>query len=298
MNLKLQITCLVISTTAALVLTGCAHKRNPWKEVTQPVPGPSEAIGGYSKGCLKGAISLPSDGPGFHVMRISRRRFYGHQDLIKFLYSLSTQVEKKKLGTLLLGDLSQPRGGPTLSGHVSHQSGLDVDIWFYQPKTKQEIALLDARENLQAPSMLTADSESIDTTRWTKAHEKILELTAKFPEVERIFVNPVIKRHLCSLPWPKKPAKDGTSPKAWLQKIRPWWGHQDHFHVRLKCAATDLRCQTQEAVEEGDGCGEKLETEWFSAEAREVARKMREESKGSPEMPELPEACEELISPN
>ena len=31
---------------------------------------------------------------------------------------------------LLIGDMSQPRGGPMLNGHSSHQIGLDVDIWF------------------------------------------------------------------------------------------------------------------------------------------------------------------------
>ena len=30
---------------------------------------------------------------------------------------------------ILVGDMSQPRGGPMLTGHASHQVGLDADIW-------------------------------------------------------------------------------------------------------------------------------------------------------------------------
>ena len=29
----------------------------------------------------------------------------------------------------LVGDISQPRGGPMFTGHASHQIGLDADVW-------------------------------------------------------------------------------------------------------------------------------------------------------------------------
>lgn len=265
---------------------GCAHRKNPWKEVFLPFPSSGESVGSYSKGCLKGAISLPSDAKGFHVMRISRRRFYGHPSLVEFLYKLGVDTNKKHLGPLLLGDLSQPRGGPTLSGHVSHQSGLDVDIWFYQPKLASEVALLDARENLQAPSMLTPDGQAIDTNKWDKRHAATLKLAASAEAVERIFVNPVIKKELCLTQKGKR---------EWLRKIRPWWGHDDHFHVRLKCPENNPLCQAQEATPEGEGCGPELEEEWFSVEAKEKAKKLKEQAPEPGTMPDLPEACKELI---
>src|SRR6516165_2279694 len=51
-------------------------------------------------------------------------------ELIYFLEGLGTKVANA--GTwrgLLVGDISQPRGGPMITGHDSHQVGLDADIW-------------------------------------------------------------------------------------------------------------------------------------------------------------------------
>src|SRR5579862_1298951 len=37
-------------------------------------PGPAQAIGTYTKGCLAGGVALPADGPNWQVMRPSRNR--------------------------------------------------------------------------------------------------------------------------------------------------------------------------------------------------------------------------------
>src|SRR2546423_13580716 len=116
-----------------IALEACTSPpKNPWKEIARPSEGPPESIGNYNNGCLKGAVSLYPDGPGYQVMRISRRRFYGHPALIQMIENLALEVRKKKLGAILVGDLSQPRGGLNVGGHASHQNGLDVDIWFSQ----------------------------------------------------------------------------------------------------------------------------------------------------------------------
>ena len=47
------------------------------------------------------------------------------------MQALADAATKQGLGVLSIGDLGQARGGPAPSGHVSHQSGLDVDIWFW-----------------------------------------------------------------------------------------------------------------------------------------------------------------------
>jgi penicillin-insensitive murein endopeptidase len=91
-----------------------------------PVGGAGQVVGGTSNGCLLGAARLPASGPGFEVLHLGRHRYYGHPDLVAFVRRLGLQARRKKLGPLLIGDLSQPRGGPTPSGHRSHQSGLDV----------------------------------------------------------------------------------------------------------------------------------------------------------------------------
>lgn len=269
---------------AMLILTGCSsgQVRNPWSESTAPVPQPPEVIGAYDAGCLAGGISPSPDGEGYSMMRLSRRRYYGHSSLVTFIEELGRQVKKKNLGTLLVGDLAQPRGGPAPGGHASHQSGLDVDIWYSQPLGSK--LSLDERESLSAGSVLDADKLDIDLAKWKPRNAAILQLAAEAPEVERVFVTPAVKRELCVK----------SQGAAWLAKIRPWWGHDDHFHVRLRCPSDSKLCRPQLAVPGGDGCDSTLNW-WFSEEARETAKKLESKPPGPPKMPVLPEECMKLI---
>jgi penicillin-insensitive murein DD-endopeptidase len=235
-----------------------------WSKVLKPTTGVIvESIGRYTSGCLRGGVTLPQNGKGYQVMRLSRKRFFGHPDLINFIESLGHFTYNQKLGSLLIGDLGMARGGPTLSGHRSHQTGLDVDIWYLLAKEAEKRTLSSSeRENWSANSVLTASSNGVNPVQWSTANEQILEAAARSPEVDRIFVNAYVKQVLCN----RKNNRD------WLQKIRPWYAHADHFHVRLKCPAGNLNCEKQEPVPLGDGCGADLAW-WFSAEARMPSKK-------------------------
>jgi penicillin-insensitive murein endopeptidase len=97
---------------------------------TTPLPGPARSIGSYADGCLEGATALPISGPAWQVIRVSRDRYWGNPSLVAFIDRLAEKAKKVGWNGLLIGDMSQPRGGPMLTGHSSHQIGLDVDIWF------------------------------------------------------------------------------------------------------------------------------------------------------------------------
>lgn len=273
---------------ALSVFSGCAISRpadNAWSRVTAPAmtDGAAQSIGTYNAGCLRGAMALPRDGIGYQTMRLSRGRVYGHPDLIHFIEKLGQTSAAEHWGVLLIGDLGQPRGGPTLTGHRSHQTGLDVDIWYLLSQEAAARSLsLDERETWGAPSVLAVKSDAVDASRWSPASEKILEAAARMPEVERIFVNAGVKRQLCA----------SSATRDWLRKIRPWWGHDDHFHVRLKCPAGDSQCQGQEPIPAGDGCDASLDW-WFSAEAREqlASGKARKPAAALA----LPEQCQAVL---
>ena len=95
-----------------------------------PSPLAARAIGFYAKGCLAGGKAIPVDGPTWQVMRLSRNRNWGHPRLISLVERLAVDVKAHDgWNGLLVGDISQPRGGPMLTGHASHQIGLDADIW-------------------------------------------------------------------------------------------------------------------------------------------------------------------------
>lgn len=240
----------------------------------------AQSIGSYTAGCLSGAVSLSPNGTGYQLMRPTRGRSYGHPDLIRFIESLAQTAHLQNWGTLLIGDLGQPRGGPTLSGHRSHQTGLDVDIWYLlsQQAATRSLAFIE-RETWSSPSVLAAKSDAIDNNQWSPAHEKILETAARRPDVDRIFVNPSVKRLLCT----RKSAHD------WLRKIRPWRGHDDHFHVRLKCPLNNKNCSGQEPLPESDGCDASLAW-WFSEEAKTPTSKPQK-----PEPLVLPALCDVVL---
>ncbi|MGR8997741.1 MAG: penicillin-insensitive murein endopeptidase [Gammaproteobacteria bacterium] len=253
-----------------------------WSMVTQPAKSAdgAQSIGTYNAGCLIGAVTVPANGTGYQMMRLSRKRSYGHPDLKRFIEKLGQTVTAQHLGVLLIGDLGQPRGGPTLSGHRSHQTGLDADIWFLlSPQAASRTLAFNERETWSAPSVLAGKSDALNYTQWSPANEKILEAAARQPEVDRIFVNPSIKRELCK----HKTTHD------WLRKIRPWWKHDDHFHVRLKCPKNNKDCQGQAPLPQGDGCDASLAW-WFSEEAKHPKIPSK-----PPKPPVLPILCDSVL---
>jgi penicillin-insensitive murein endopeptidase len=218
---------------------------------TAPAPLVARSIGAYSRGCLAGAVALPVNGPTWQVMRLSRNRNWGRVELVDFLERLAGLAPAVGWNGLLVGDLSQPRGGPMKTGHASHQIGLDADIWLTQMPARELSS--SERETMSATSMLAADGKTVDPQIWSERHGAIIETAARMPEVARIFVNPAIKVALCEAA--------GTD-RSWLRVVRPWWGHDAHFHVRLRCPPGDGTCRDQEPPPRGDGCGDELAS-WF-----------------------------------
>jgi penicillin-insensitive murein endopeptidase len=223
--------------------------------VKTPAPMAARAIGFYAKGCLAGAKALPVDGPAWQAMRLSRNRNWGHPNLVALVEKLANETKKNDgWPGLLVGDLSQPRGGPMVSSHASHQVGLDADIWFLampdRRLTERE------REDLAAPSMVAEDGVTVDPKMWTEGHAKVVKRAASYASVERIFVHPAIKKALCD-------AHGKDENRAWLHKIRAYWGHHDHFHVRIACPDGSTGCESQPPLPADDGCGKEL-TNWLA----------------------------------
>jgi penicillin-insensitive murein DD-endopeptidase len=248
-------------------------------EVT-PAAGPPEAIGGYERGCLEGAVALPADGPSWQVMRPSRNRAWGHPALIALLERVAQALPSAaNWPGLLVGDIAQPRGGPMLTGHGSHQIGLDADIWLTPMPSRRLSA--GERDEMSATDVVAADGNEVGEA-WAPEHRRLLEAFALLPAVARIFVNPAIKRELCH---------EAGSDRAWLAKIRPWWGHNEHFHVRLSCPTGQAECRPQVPPPAGDGCGKELSW-WFTAEARHPPK-----ASAKPLLlADLPSACSKLVA--
>jgi penicillin-insensitive murein DD-endopeptidase len=217
-------------------------------EVT-PANLAARAIGNYSRGCLSGAKALPVNGEAWQVMRTSRNRNWGHPSLLNLIERLAIDAKKNDgWNGLLVGDISQPRGGPMLTGHASHQIGLDADVWF--TPMPDHVLTTKERENL-VPLEMVKDHKTLNTANWTESRAKLIRTAAQYPEVARIFVHPPIKAELC---------KWATGDRSWLAKVRPLYGHTFHFHIRMNCPAGMKGCENQwkPAPKDGTGCGEEL----------------------------------------
>ncbi|WP_286877168.1 MULTISPECIES: penicillin-insensitive murein endopeptidase [Pantoea] len=263
-------------TFAALLGSAAAVAATPWQQIQHPVSGAPQSIGGFANGCIVGAQALPLDAPAYQVMRQDQRRYYGHPDLIAFIERLSTRTRQLHLGQVLIGDMGMAAGGRFSSGHASHQTGLDVDIWLQLPKTRWSAQQLLKPQPLD---LVAPDDKQVIARHWQPQIDSLIKLAAKDSDVTRIFVNPAIKKQLCA---------DAGSDREWLHKVRPWFAHRAHMHVRLRCPAGSLECEDQAPPPPGDGCGAELES-WF------LPKKPGSTPPVKKAPPPLPPSCQALL---
>ena len=250
-----------------------------------PSGGAPAPLGSYSAGCAAGAVALPETGPTWQAMRLSRNRNWGHPALVDMVQDLGRAAARRGWAGIYVGDMSQPRGGPMLTGHRSHQIGLDADIWLY-PAMRMDLGRAE-RETLSAVSMRRANGAYVND-RWTPAHHALVRAAASDPRTARIFIFPGAKVAMCDAE---------TGDRSWLRKVRPWWGHHYHFHVRLACPPGARGCVDQAAPPPGDGCDE----------ARDWQRAILDPPPPDPDAPppsprrelavaDLPQQCAALLS--
>lgn len=128
----------------------------------------------------------------------------------------------------------------------------------------------------------------------------LLKAAASDPRVDRVFVAAAAKIAMCN-----------AAPKGdrdWLQKIRPIYGHNTHFHVRLKCPPGSALCEVQkptvaELSKGGDGCDETLN--WWVTTYLDELRNPPKPPKNAPPPPknaktyvmsDLPAECRSVLS--
>lgn len=250
---------------------------NPWSYQMTPAPGPAESIGSYAAGCLQGGVPLDDSGLGYQLYHPQEHRNFSHPVMHQYILDLARQAHKMGLPDILVDDVAMAKGGPFSSGHKSHQIGLDADIAFRFAPSKLK---KNQRSKLPQTNMVDFKTNHVNKN-FTEQQMSLLKLAAQDPRAERIFVNPPIKEAMCEQFASNKP--------AWLSKLRPWWGHSAHFHVRLRCPVGSRDCVAQAPIPPGDGCGEELQS-WLKKPATVSSKPVPNK------MPILPERCEQLLN--
>src|ERR1043166_8913400 len=180
--------------------------------------------------------------------------------------------------------MAQARGGPMLSGHGSHQIGLDADIWLTPiPKTRLS---REEREEMSAVDVLAEDKKDVDPKIWTMSHTAVIKAAANDPKVERIFVNAAIKKALC---------RDAGNDRKWLHKVRPWYGHNYHFHIRMRCQPGSPDCKGQEPPGDDEGWSAKDFEFWFRDSVLNPPPPTGPAKAKQLIMADLPPACKQVL---
>jgi penicillin-insensitive murein endopeptidase len=205
--------------------------------------------------------------------------------LVALLKRLSVNAHKDAgWPGILVGDMGQPRGGPALSGHASHQIGLDADIWL-TPMPDRRLSR-EEREEMSAVMTVRDDRLDIDPRVFTPGHLMVIRDAAQEPSVQRIFVNAAIKKALC---------RDAKGDRSWLSKVRPWWGHDYHFHIRMECPPGSSECKGQPPQAGGEGCGASDLAYWFKDSVLHPEPSTAPPSHGMT-MAALPAACKRVLN--
>jgi penicillin-insensitive murein endopeptidase len=250
-----------------------------WREQQQPIPGPPRVYGRTTCGCIVGAVPLPPQGEGFVRRRPWRRTGFGHPELVQFVERLGEASRRAGLRDLMIGDMSLPRGGAYGEGHASHQTGLDVDIAYRAFADRVEERSLAVWQ----PSSVPAPTRPRDLRRI----EALLRLAAADEHVDRIFVGARIKQLLC---------RSAVGDHSFLDVLRPWLGHERHFHVRLKCPVDSPDCRPNERVTSiPDDC-ESLFRWWKSAKVTMAFAAWRASERAA-HLRDLPGVCRALAEP-
>lgn len=239
---------------------------------TTPTKLAAESVGKYNRGCLNGGVELPLKGETWQHINSKRGRNWGHPTLIEFTKELSRKATEFGWIGLYIGDLSNPRGGPTPYGHAAHQVGLEVDIKLKKPENLN-LSVADShndprygQSSFKEQNVVSKNKKNVNSN-WSKDHMNIIRAAAKDERVNKVFVNAAIKVWMCE--------NSEDKDRSWLMKVRPERGHSEHFHVRLKCPEGSKNCVDTplwNKYKNEDGCDKQLN--WWVTERLKPKKKV------------------------
>ena len=249
------------------------------------IPRPPRSIGCYADGCLAGGGRAADHRADLAGDAAVAQPQLGASALVAFLERFGANAKKAGWNGLLVGDMSQPRGGPMITGHASHQIGLDADIWL-TPMPDHKLSREEREMHVRRRHGRRPDRLDVDPKVWTHTRTELIRTAAEDPGVERIFVNAAIKKALC---------REAGSDRAWLAKVRPWWGHDDHFHVRIACPADRPRMQAAAAARAGGRLRPRARLLVHGSDAASAAAGRAAEAGARLTMAGLPQACRQVL---
>lgn len=208
----------------------------------------SAANGRLERGTsLKEAISTSKMASALELIYPARDRFYGTWEMIDTLEKMSQFLSSKDVlpgYKMAVGDISQKNGGLLVgSAHKSHQCGLDADV-AYPLINLKSLAFIDVVANGQVSQSL----------RLRETYQLFEFAQKSLRNVDRIFVDGQIKKALCDMAQKQGMLANGGRAVEVLRRLRPAAGHDNHFHLRIRCSPQQPRCRMMAEPAAGSGC--------------------------------------------
>ncbi|HXU05257.1 MAG TPA: penicillin-insensitive murein endopeptidase [Polyangia bacterium] len=218
----------------------------------------SASIGTHADGTLRHPAQLPFDGEGYIVPAPWRTRHanFATEELVGAVVRTARAVERSDPGGVAaIGDLSRRSGGDSAE-HKSHQSGRDVDVFFYgidregRPVRPGEAMFHFAPDGGRAvrwspPHGVRAPAAAVPAVRFdARRNWAFVRALLADPEneVQWIFIHRGLAAALL-----QEATREGDDPalvaRASFIMKQPSDAevHDDHMHVRLYCAPSDRR---------------------------------------------------------
>ncbi len=200
---------------------------------------PSRSVGRTDRGRLIGGAALADEGEDWTLE--GRRARYGTVELVALLSAAIRHTHGLRADTprLVIGDLSRRRGG-ALAPHLSHRSGRDADVGYYYLGA-------DGRP-LAARTFIRVDQSGQCVRRGgapcrldvARTWDLIAAMLPPSTPVQYMMIAPHI-RELLLQEAERRGASDELVLRFRLVSARMGQSaeHDDHFHVRVYCAADD-----------------------------------------------------------
>ena len=218
---------------APVVALFAAALTTPDAAVCKPKAPAQQSIGAVTAGRLVNGTKMRNS-------RIIKLRFprnaWGTRRLVNLIDACVRHVRKKHNGAhrLVVGDLSKEKGG-RFRPHAGHQNGREADIGFFM------------RKGRPLPGLWRVGNKDLDLRR----NLTFVDCLLRTGDVRRIFLDRGLQAGLYRV------AKQRGWTKARLQRtfsyprkkrarvgiIQHRRGHDNHMHVRIRCAKHEKRCR-------------------------------------------------------
>ena len=208
--------------------------------------GTSVSFGPPNDGALLNAARLPTSGPGYRMPPTWAKRglHHGTGELVALIEHLGRALDEQELGRpLAVADLSLEHGGPS-AWHRSHQTGRDVDLIFFARDAAGRAVVPEVmhRYGPDGASIGAVGAPVVhfdDRANWLAVRALVSNPVA---DVQWIFISDDLKQRLLDHAIDQGETLEVIAAAAQLMhQPNGALPHDDHMHVRVYCAPTDVR---------------------------------------------------------